>query len=55
MNRVYILISRLAGLNASVASLSATNKNKRSRMKTTGTYQGVDSPGRMEQLSALWT
>ena len=44
MEEKEILLKTIEGLNASIASLSTTNKN-----------QGVDGSGRMAEPSALWS
>lgn len=56
MEEKEILLKTIEGLNASIASLSTTNKNQiRTDKKSAGTYQGVDGSGRMAEPSALWS
>lgn len=54
MEEKEILLKTIEGLNASIASLSTTNKNQ-SEQISAGTYQGVDGSGRMAEPSALWS
>lgn len=56
MEEKEILLKTIEGLNASIASLSTTNKNQSEQIKkSAGTYQGVDGSGRMAEPSALWS
>ncbi len=56
MEEKEILLKTIEGLNASIASLSTTNKNQSEQnKKSAGTYQGVDGSGRMAEPSALWS
>mgnify|MGYP000202310516 FL=1 len=56
MEEKEILLKTIEGLNASIASLSTTNKNQSEQIKNLQeTYQGVDGSGRMAEPSALWS